>query len=85
MKRTAEITFEIEETIIVRHEARIFTAFCPQCAAAVEMAAPHTVAALSDYTEREIFRLVEAKKIHFVENERVLICLDSLTNSKKEQ
>lgn len=82
MKRRAEITFEIEETIVLRQAERIINAFCPQCAKRVEMASPQTIAGLSDYTEREIFRLVEAGKIHFIETGRVLICLDSLPVSK---
>jgi hypothetical protein len=79
MKRKAEITFEVEETIIVRQRAKLVTAFCPQCASHVEMAAPQTIAAWSELTEREIFRLVEAGEVHFVEVERILICLKSLT------
>ncbi|HQU82701.1 MAG TPA: hypothetical protein PKY59_06240 [Pyrinomonadaceae bacterium] len=83
MKRKAEITFEIEETIILRQAQRITDAFCPQCAKQVEMASPQTIADLSDYSEREIFRLVEAGKLHFIETERILICLDSLTVLKE--
>lgn len=42
------------------------------------MASPQTVADFTDFTEREIFRFVEAGKIHFIENGRVLICLNSI-------
>ena len=45
----------------------------------VEMAAPLVAAILTHTTEREIYRLVETGKIHFVETDRVLICLKSLT------
>lgn len=83
MKRKAEITFEIEETTILRFAERIICEFCPQCAKSVEMASPQTIADLSDYTEREIFRLVEAGKLHFIETGRTLICLDSLTVLKE--
>lgn len=78
MKRKAEITFEVEETIIVRHQAKILRALCPGCLRTVEMASPGTIADFSDFTEREIFRLIEAGKIHFIEVGRVLICLDSI-------
>jgi len=78
MKRKAEITFEIEETVILRQAERISNRFCPQCGALVEMASPQTIADFSSLSEREIFRLVEAGKIHFIEAERVLVCLDSI-------
>ena len=82
MKRKAEITFEIEETIILRQAAQISSRFCLQCGALVEMASPQTIADFSNFTEREIFRLVEGGKIHFIEAERILICLNSITGLK---
>ena len=78
MKRRAEITFEIEETIILRHGERTEKNFCPNCAATVEMASPYLASAISGVGEREIFRLIEQNAIHFIESDRVLICLDSL-------
>lgn len=79
MKPKIEITFEMEETVILRQAAKMRTAFCPQCQAIVEMAMPQTVADLSDFTERDIFRLIERTEIHFLEEERVFVCLNSLT------
>jgi hypothetical protein len=84
MKRRAEIIFEIEETIILRTAEPSVSAFCPQCAALVEMTSPQTIADFFGYTEREIFRLVEAGKIHFIETGRILICLNSLPFSKEQ-
>lgn len=84
MKRRAEIIFEIEETIILRQAETFVRAFCPQCAKPVEMASPQTIADLFDHSEREIFRFVEAGKIHFIETGRILICLNSLPFSKKK-
>jgi len=78
MKQKAEITFEVEETIILRQTAQISKRFCRQCGALVEMASPQTISDLSDFTERDIFRLVEAEKIHFIEDGRILICLNSI-------
>ncbi|HEY0459542.1 MAG TPA: hypothetical protein VGC97_10425 [Pyrinomonadaceae bacterium] len=78
MKQKMEIIFEIEETVIVRQTAITWTAFCPACRALVEMALPQTIADLSGFTEREIFRLIEAGKVHFVEAERVFVCRNSL-------
>jgi hypothetical protein len=42
------------------------------------MATPHVGAILAELTEREIYRLVEIGDVHFVETDRVLVCLNSL-------
>jgi hypothetical protein len=42
------------------------------------MATPKTAGVLTDISEREVFRLIEAKEIHFIENARVLVCIESL-------
>jgi len=78
MKQKAEIIFEVEETVILRQAAQISKRFCLQCGVLVEMASPQTIADFSPVSEREIFRLVEAGKIHFIEAGRILICLDSI-------
>jgi hypothetical protein len=83
MKQKGEITFEIEETIILRQGERKVKSFCPHCAALVEMASPYLTAMISNLSEREIFRLIERGRIHFIETNRVLICLDSLPISTK--
>lgn len=77
MKQKTEIIFEIEELITVKSR-RSFVAFCDQCGTPVEMLTAEVAALLSGISEREIFRLIEASEIHFVEAERVFVCLDSL-------
>lgn len=84
MKQRAEITFETEETIVLREGSRVQTEFCSGCGESVLMAPPQTTAALSNLTEREIFRLVEGNKIHFSESGHILICLRSITELLKE-
>jgi len=49
------------------------------------MTAPQVAAILTRTTEREIYRLVETGKVHFVETDRVLVCLKSLTETLSEQ
>jgi len=44
----------------------------------VEMALPNVAAVEFQISERRIFRLMEAKEIHFVETDRILVCLDSI-------
>jgi hypothetical protein len=78
MKQKTEITFEVEETIVLLQSASKFEAFCSHCLSPVEMLTPRAAAALVGLSEREIFRLIEAGKIHFTEAERVFVCLDSL-------
>ena len=48
-----------------------------------EMATPQVGAVLAHVTEREIYRLVESGAIHFVETDRVLICLNSVPGYSK--
>lgn len=43
------------------------------------MTTPQVAAILTQFTEREIFRLIETGKVHFVETDKVLVCLKSLT------
>jgi hypothetical protein len=72
-----EITFETEETVVLREGSRVSIEFCLECGGDVLMATAHTVAFLSGTTERYIFRMLEADLLHFTENDRVLICLES--------
>ncbi len=85
MKQKMEITYEVEETIIVRQGANKLEVFCPQCMALVEMTTPRIAAALCGSSEREIFRLIENGRLHFLEAERIFVCRDSLTNITKSQ
>ena len=47
-----------------------------------EMATPKTAGVLAEISEREVFRLIESKEIHFIENARVLVCVASLRELK---
>lgn len=78
MKQKTEIEIELSETIAYCRPSERFEAFCPQCKSAVEMATPQIAAILAHLTEREVYRRVETSKVHYVETDRVLICLNSL-------
>jgi hypothetical protein len=84
MKRKTEIEIELKETVAYSRRSERFEAFCPECKSLVEMAAPAVAAVLTNLTEREIYRLVETGKVHFIETNRVLICLKSFADDKKE-
>ena len=79
MTKKTEIEIELSETIAYSRQGERFESFCTVCESSVEMAAPQLAAILADTTEREIFRLVETGNVHFVETDRVFICLRSLT------
>jgi hypothetical protein len=81
MKQKTEIEIELKETIAYSRSSERFEAHCPQCKSLVEMVAPQVAAILTRSTEREIYRLIETNQIHFVETDRVLICLKSLTET----
>ena len=82
MKRTTEVTFEIEELVAIKAR-RAFKGFCNRCNAFVQMLPVEAVAILTGRGEREIFRLIESGEIHFVEAERVFVCRDSSMSESK--
>ena len=84
MKQKTKIEIELSETVAYSKRRERFEAFCPQCKSLVEMAAPQVAAILHRSNEREIYRLVESGKVHFVETDRVLICLKSLSETLSE-
>ncbi len=79
MKQRAEIKFEIEETIVVRRGERLSREFCPLCGIVANMLTPQFASAVSKKPVREIFRFVEAGRLHFSETSGGLICLNCLT------
>jgi hypothetical protein len=82
MNRKTEIEIELEETVVYRRPNERFETFCLECQALVEMAAVPLAAVLMHMTEREIYRLVETGEVHYVETDRVLICLKSFDDFK---
>lgn len=71
---------EIDERIAVTNTQQHFEAYCSGCKTMTNMATPKTAGVLAGISEREVFRLIEGKEIHFIENDRVLVCLESLRN-----
>ena len=74
------IVVEIDERIAVTNTEQQFEAYCSECKKMTEMATPKTAGVLTEISEREIFRLIEGKEIHFIESDRVLVCVASLRN-----
>lgn len=80
MSKTTEIEIELSETIAYSLPGERFETFCTQCEALVEMVATRSAAILTHKTEREIYRLVETGEVHFIETDRVLVCMKSLSD-----
>jgi hypothetical protein len=81
MNQKTEFQIELSETVAYSRRSERFETFCPECKSLVEMSTPQVAAILTNLTEREIYRHVETGKVHFVETDRVLICLKSLTDT----
>ncbi len=79
-----EITFETEETVVLREGSKVSVYHCPNCCRSVLMATPQAAAFLLGVSERHIFQMLEADLLHFTENGRVLICLESARALEKE-
>lgn len=80
MNHKTEIEIEMSETVTYSRRSEKFENFCPRCKSLVEMATPPIAAIMMHTTEREIYRFVETNQVHFVETDRVLVCMNSLPN-----
>ena len=77
-KRNDHIVVEINERLTVSNEAERFEAYCSECKKMSEMTTPKIAAVLTGISERDVFRLIERTEIHYLENVRVLVCVESL-------
>src|SRR5579859_5365566 len=76
--RTAEVTIETEENIVLRASSGQPTPFmwCPSCRRQVGMVTPEDAARIAGVTPRTIYRWVEAGNVHFIEGrEHLWICV----------
>lgn len=80
MTQKTEIEIELNETVAYSRRGERLEAFCPRCETLVEMATPQIAAIITQSNEREVFRLIETGEVHFIETDRVLVCLNSFTN-----
>jgi hypothetical protein len=84
MKQKTKVEIELNETVAYSSRLVRFEAYCQCCKSLVEMASPQVAAILIRLNEREIFRLIESGKVHFIETDRVLVCLKSLSGTLPE-
>lgn len=79
-RNKTEITIETERTFIVRRRPSCIWAWCEGCRAAAAFAPPEDAARLAGRSARDIYRAVEADRLHFIESGdgRLRVCLNSL-------
>jgi hypothetical protein len=78
-KRKTEINLELEETVVFRTR-RTLIVWCQTCRRRAPMIAADEAAVVTGRSAREIYRLVEAGALHFIEDRHRLlfVCLTSL-------
>jgi hypothetical protein len=74
-----EINLEIEEAVTIRTR-RVMLADCSQCQRRVRMVPANEAVLIARQNAREIYRLVEENRLHFIEDRDGLlfVCLASL-------
>jgi len=79
-KSKTEITIETDRMFIIRRRSTLIQTWCATCSEVVKMAALEDAANLAGMRSREVYRAVEAGKLHFLETVegRLLVCLNSL-------
>jgi hypothetical protein len=75
MTQKPQITFEVEETIVLKQGGKLVRQYCPRCGVEADLVSPDILALVTGASEREIFRLVECNTIFFIESGRLVACL----------
>jgi hypothetical protein len=75
-----EITIETHEVIVIRHRSKFPKPSCVKCGAQAVLLTLDEATVVFRRTTRELCRLVEEGKIHFIETARgsLLVCPESL-------
>jgi hypothetical protein len=82
--RKTEFTIETENVLIIRNKKRkSFSANCGICGCNSQMITPKQAALIIQTTQREIYRLVEENKLHFIELQDgdLFVCAKSLAET----
>jgi hypothetical protein len=84
-KQKTTITIESYQRTVSYARRVALTVWCDHCEAKTLMIAPDEAIALFQITAREIFRRVEAGKVHFFETEKgeLFVCGNSLSTQNK--
>ena len=84
MRQRTEITFEMEETVVIRNGNWLSETLCENCGSTSGMASPSILARLAEVSERQIFRLIESGTLQCVESDRLLVCSNCFSNTNRE-
>lgn len=76
------VLIETEQISILFDRSKQDFKFCKQCKIKSVMLPPEKIAEVTSFAIREIYRLIESERVHFIENEKVFVCLESLLNQE---
>ena len=84
-RRKTEISLEIDEAIAIRTN-KVAIAHCSGCRRLMRMIAADEAALIAKLSARDLYRLVEAGRLHFSENANGLlfVCYESLRQLPRE-
>ena len=87
MKRKATITVETERLLVFSNSRSAIRQLCDSCEGEVDFITVEEAAALAGTTQRKIFHLAEAGRIHLLETAagRALFCVNSLNKLSTQQ
>ena len=85
VKKRTDITIETERTLFIVNPERIVS-WCGSCRDEVKMATVDGAAALAGISSLDIFRMIEEKRLHYIETpaRSLLVCLNSLFGNLQE-
>lgn len=66
MKKTAKLTIETQRVIVIRRLTESRRVMCEACDEVVSFVTADEAAALARLSARAIYRLIEARKLHFL-------------------
>ena len=84
VRRIMKIGIETQRVVSLTKRVGAIEAWCSQCGEQRQMIHPEEAASRAGVSLRAIYRLVEARQLHFIETPEglVLICPNSVTQSQ---
>ena len=84
VRRTMKIGVETQRVVSLTRRVYALEAWCSQCGEQRQMIHPEEAASRAGVSLRAIYRLVEARQLHFIETPEglVLICPNSITQAR---
>lgn len=73
---------ETEQTSFLLNRTSAEFRICEKCKGESLMITPEKIAEVTDWKTRDIYKIIEMNKVHFVEFEKVFVCLKNLFNGE---